>query len=260
VVIDDALAWCCNKKYESCTDVENQINVCVPKTFKNPVADGPVSLAPASLTSGSATTTSTASSEVSSTTSTITRSRETMGPSGASTSPQGTTTPITAPTANGPGAAVSGSTSASNTSHPQKKPLTVGAASGIVLGALSGIALLFFSLSLLNKCRGKLKASKDGEVEGQEIVRNRTWSDKETFVGAEVRSYTVTKWDSQIGARTGGGPGLESAGNRPSVQETAIIVSEVNELEAEVPVSEMPAGSARIRRHDTGSTSTIAQS
>ena len=253
MVIDDALAWCCNKKYESCTDVENQINVCVPKTFKNPVADGPVSLAPASLTSGSATTTSTASSEVSS------RSREIIGPSGASTSPQGTTTPITAPTTNGPGAAVSGSTSANNTSYPQKKPLTLGAASGIVLGAVSGIALLFFALSLLKKYRGKLKASGGGELEGQEIIRNRTWSDKETFVGAEVRSYTVTKWDSQVGARTGGGPGLESAGNRPSGQEIAIIVSEVNELEAEVPVSEMPAGSARIQRPDTGSTSTTAQ-
>ena len=238
MVIDDALAWCCNKKYESCTDVENQINVCVPKTFKNPVADGPVSLASASSTSGSATMTSTASSEVSSTMSTIT-----AGPSRASTGLQGTTTPITTPTA-------------SNTPHPQKKSLTVGAVVGIVLGALAGVAFLF-TFFFLNKCRGKFKASGSGEVEGQEIIRNRTWSDKETFVGAEVRSYTVTKWDSRIGVRAGGGSDLESTGYRPSTQETAI-VNEVNELEAEVLVSEMPAESATIQRSNTAGTGITA--
>jgi len=94
-------------------------------------------------------------------------------------------------------------------------------------------------------------------VEGQEIIRNRTWSDKETFVGAEVRSYIVTKWDSRIGVRAGGGPDLESTGYRPSTQETAI-VNEVNELEAEVPVSEMPAESATLQRSDTGSASVTA--
>ena len=94
-------------------------------------------------------------------------------------------------------------------------------------------------------------------MEGQEIIRNRTWSDKETFVGAEVRSYTVTKWDSRIGVRAGGGPDLESTGYRPSTQETAI-VNEVNELEAEVPVSEMPTESATLQRSDTGSASVTA--
>ena len=97
-------------------------------------------------------------------------------------------------------------------------------------------------------------------MEGQEIIRNRTWSDKEAFVGAEVRSYTVTQWDSQIGARIGGGSNLESTGYRPSIQETAIILNEVNELEAEVPVSEMPARSATVRGSDTGSTSITGQS
>ena len=93
-------------------------------------------------------------------------------------------------------------------------------------------------------------------MEGQEIIRNRTWSDKETFVGAEVRSYIVTKWDSRIGVRAGG-PDLVSTGYRPSTQETAI-VNEVNELEAEVPVSEMPAESATLQRSDTGSASVTA--
>ncbi|PWW74481.1 hypothetical protein C7212DRAFT_358937 [Tuber magnatum] len=244
--------WCCNKKYESCTDVQGQINVCVPKTFRNPVADGPVSLASASYTLTtilpSTIRTSTGSSTVSSTMATITRSGKGTGPSESSDSSGGTAAPITTPTADGPGEAVREPTPPINTSQAietsiadsQQQSLSVGAVSGIVLGGLSGVALLCFTLYFLGKRREKLKVSRGEDVKEQEIVRNRTWSDKETFVGAEVRSYTVTKWDSQIGSG-GGRPGHWSAGRGPSVWGTTI-VNGMSELEADVPVSEMPAG------------------
>jgi hypothetical protein len=157
---------------------------------------------------------------------------------------------VTTPTSNEAGATATKSTSASDTSQavetppttdPPKKSLSAGGACGIVLGALFGIAILFEILYLLRERRLKLKAGRNEKVKGQEVIRNRAWSDKETFTGAEVRSYTVTKWDSQLGTKSGGEPGVESAARGPSVWATAV-VSEVNELEAEVPVSEMPAG------------------
>ncbi|CUS11079.1 unnamed protein product [Tuber aestivum] len=102
--------WCCNKKYESCTDVENQINICVPKTFRNPVADGPVSLASASSTSttpSSASKTFTRSSGVSSTMATIWIPGESAGPSETSIGLGGIAAPSPAPPGKEPGVVVS---------------------------------------------------------------------------------------------------------------------------------------------------------
>ncbi|KAG0137610.1 hypothetical protein HOY82DRAFT_477631 [Tuber indicum] len=247
--------WCCNKKYESCTDVENQINVCVPKSFRNPVADGPVSLASAFRNSTTSLSTKTKT-HLYTTPASVTG--EAISSGTIRTIPKsmrfGVTTIsleplVTTSTANEAGATATKSTSSNDTSQavetpttdPPKKSLSAGGACGIVLGALFGIAILFEILYLLRERRLKLKAGRNEKVKGQEVIRNRTWSDKETFTGAEVRSYTVTKWDSQLGTKSGGEPGVESAARGPSIWATAV-VSEVNELEAEVPVSEMPAG------------------